>query len=507
MAILTFVQRQSRLVAVFLAVVLIYLAFMSWRLDLTATLQSHLLPTTATPENPTAKEHVVPPKTKPKLETEAHKLPNADAFAAHFEAVKRLPGMTMAEAKSGCTWPSLDGINFQYGADVEWNTIERNDGELEARRRQWHSFLDTGMLPYSDYKDRFKGRGIVIVAGNGKSMNRVKAVLRQLKRLGSKMAVEIHYWDDEMDPVTENDLKALWPEVYFNDLSARSNVLETNNNNVYHLNYQLKTAAVVNSRFAEPLLLDSDNVPILDPAELYETPLYKEFGTLFWPDIARTRPANPMWAITNTQCRMDEFEQESGQLLVDKRKYFYHLQLAAWFNNEHPEYFNQFLLGDKDLFRFAWHALKTTYGFPPKWITSVGTISGPDKIYCGHSFAQHHPDGRVAFMHGGLVKTIPKEVLAWHRKEHGGIYQGFKKTEFDEQHNVTIRVGISFDPAMYLPNRPENLTTSWCTDYYEIAPRPMEELLPDFGKTFDEIGGYWMLEEEGSMLAPSGAFN
>ena len=104
---------------------------------------------------------------------------------------------------------------------------------------------------------------------------------------------------------------------------------------------------------------------------------------------------------------MDEYEQESGQLLVDKRRFFYHLQLAAWFDNEHSrnEYYRQILLGDKDLFRFAWHALQTQYGTPAKWLTSVGTFY-EDGYYCGHSFAQHHPDdGRVAFMHGGLVKV------------------------------------------------------------------------------------------------------
>lgn len=49
----------------------------------------------------------------------------------------------------------------------------------------------------------------------------------------------------------------------------------------------LKTAALINSRFAEPLLLDSDNIPIIAPESLWESDEYREYGTIFWPDIAR----------------------------------------------------------------------------------------------------------------------------------------------------------------------------------------------------------------------------
>ena len=31
--------------------------------------------------------------------------------------------------------------------------------------------------------------------------------------------------------------------------------------------------------------MDSDNIPLDDPAQLFESPLYQEHGTLFWPDF------------------------------------------------------------------------------------------------------------------------------------------------------------------------------------------------------------------------------
>lgn len=432
-------------------------------------------------------------ETGQKLVSDAHKLPTADDFLPHFKAVTQMQGLTIAEAKSGCTWPAKGMINFQFGEDVGWVTQDRTDPELEMKRMQLYDFVQNDLIPWEPHKDRFSGRGVVIVAGNERSLKRVKAVLRALKKLGSQVAIELHYWDDEMTTAQKEDISSMWPMMYFNDLSLRSNLLKTSHGGDF-VNYQLKTAAVVNSRFEELLLLDADNVPVLDPDSLFESSTYKEFGTLFWPDIARTRPNNPMWAITNTPCKMDEYEQESGQLLVDKRRYFYHLQLAAWFNNEHAEYYNQFMLGDKDLFRFAWHALKTRYGSPSRWVTSVGTLAGPENYYCGHSFAQHHPNGSVAFMHGGLVKRIPLEVMKWQRENHGGIFQVYKRDEHDEQQGTIVSLDIKFDIAQYLPNRPATMEPGWCTDFFDVKPRPLDEIAPGFEKTFEEIGGYWMLD-------------
>jgi alpha 1,2-mannosyltransferase len=424
----------------------------------------------------------------------AHRLPTADSFISHFHAVTQLPGMTMAEAKSGCTWSEDSKVNFQYVPETEWVAKDRDDAEIQTRRDEWHDFIRNDLLPYDHYKDRFAGRGIIILAGNKGTLKRVRVLLRALAQLKSELPVEIHYYKEEMTDESRANLTSLWPDkIYFNDLSEPSNIVRSE----YSIfsNYHLKTAAVINSRFAEPLLLDSDNVPAIDPAELYESATYRKFGTVFWPDIARTRPNNPIWSITNTKCRMDEFEQESGQMLVDKRRFFYHLQLAAWFNNAKGGYYNEFLLGDKDMFRFTWHALKTKYGFPAKWLTSVGTVN--DDFYCGHTFAQHHPDeddGRVAFMHGGLLKTLSKDVIRWQRDDQGGIFQAYKRTAYDEDFSVSTEVGIKFDSAGYLPHKPKNFThVAMCTDMYKVEARPLDDIALGFEQFFDDVGGYFMI--------------
>ncbi|OIW34309.1 hypothetical protein CONLIGDRAFT_626342 [Coniochaeta ligniaria NRRL 30616] len=428
------------------------------------------------------------------LVAEAHKLPWADSFRDHFEAVTRLKGVTMAEAKATCTWAFQDAVDFQYDNNVDWVVKDRSDEEIEMHRKEWQAYVDGQMIPWEMVKDKFEGKGIVILAGNHDTTMRLKVVLRRLKVLQSKMPVEIHYWDDEMTEDAMLELASMYQPMTFNDLSKGHNIIKVKKDGFW-INYQLKSAAVVNSKFAEPLLLDSDNVPVVDPASLFDSEVYQEYHTVFWPDIARSRPQNPAWAITNTPCRMDEYEQESGQMLVDKRRYWYHLQLAAWLNNEHGKYYNEFLLGDKDMFRFAWHALKTDFGKPKKWLTSVGVEN--EGYYCGHSFAQHHPDnGTVAFMHGGLVKSVALEVMRWNKEEKGGYFRHYKRAATDEDPAHNVRVGIKFDGAKYWAGRPEDTKVAMCTDMDDVPARDLNEILPGWEKAYEEIGGFWQLEQD-----------
>ena len=500
------VTRRPKLL--YAAVVICIFLFLTWHYDAIPDIESADRPNGAPvpplddkgkklddAHSPSGSDGNAPNPAEPALAQDAHKLPTADDFKPHFQAVMLLPGITMADAKSTCLWGPAEKVNFQYGTDKDWVTDDRPDQELEQKRREWHTFVESGMIPYSQVEGRFNGRGLVIVAGNADTLMRVKVILRALVRLNSVIPVEIHYWDDEMDMGKGQELLDIYPEIYFNDLSKDHNILHIKKDGFFGINYQLKTASLINSRFAEPILLDSDNIPVIDPATLYDSDEYKEYGTIFWPDIARTRPNNPAWAITNTPCRMDEYEQESGQLLVDKRRFFYHLQLASWLNNEQGAYYNEFLLGAKDMFRFAWHALKTRYGKPKRWLTSLGTVNGG--FYCGHSFAQHHPDsgGKIAFVHGGLTKTTDLEVMRWQRDKQGGYYRNYKLAPSDEDPMQSVNVAIKFDAVEYMPNKPGGTHVAMCTDLFDVEPKNIDEILPGFERIFDELGGYWKLDE------------
>ncbi|KAL8382229.1 hypothetical protein RB595_006151 [Gaeumannomyces hyphopodioides] len=429
-----------------------------------------------------------------KVNSLAHKLTWADDFLPHLSAVTKLPGITLAQAKRSCTWGPADKVDFQFDDKADWVAKDRPEDEVEAKRREWRQFVREGMIPYGAVQHRFTNqRGLVVLAGNQDTFKRVGLMLRALQRLKSRVAVEVHYYGEaEMTEQHRQALSTVWPRMFFNDLSSPDNILLVQKDRPF-INYQLKTAALVNSRFQEPLLVDADNIPVLDPDELWASAAYEQYGTVFWPDIARTYPQDPAWAITNTECRMDEYELESGQLLVDKRRYWYHLQLAAWWATEQGAYWDAILLGDKDLFRFAWHALRTDYGRPRRWLASVGTLN--KGFYCGHSFAQHHPDdARVAFLHGGLVKTVDLQVMRWNRDTQGGYYRHYKRAPSDEDPGVSVNVGIKFDGADYMDApKGAGFRAAMCTDMYDVEARDLNELIPMWEKTFGEIGGYWQL--------------
>ncbi|KAK4635221.1 Alpha-1,2-mannosyltransferase MNN23 [Fulvia fulva] len=446
----------------------------------------------------TEKQWVDPP-----VAPDAHRLRMADDFWPHFQNVTRMRGISMAEAKSGCTWPDSErkDINFQFGEnsgwglDLSWVKHDRSDSELKRHRARLHDYLTNGMIPYEEYAENFHGRGLVILAGDGRSLKRMHVILKQLKRLGCTLPIEFHYYGNEQTHGVQDELSKSWDVVYFNDLAGKHNIFPVSYNLAHGIHYQMKNAAMLNSRFEEPFLLDSDNVPVVNPESLWESDLYKEYGTIFWPDIARTRYNNPIWGITNTKCRMDEYEQESGQLLVNKRKFWYHLQLALWFcepvltGNDH--YFGNILLGDKDTFRFAWHALKTKYGYPSKWLSTVGTLS--DGFFCGHTFGQYHPDGQLAFLHGGTLKTMPGPVIQWQKEGRGGIFQYYQKSIYEERHEFHEKIGLKFDGHSYMPEPKDGMPAGWCSEMPDVEPRPFDELVPGWNDVFDELGGYWMI--------------
>lgn len=58
--------------------------------------------------------------------------------------------------------------------------------------------------------------------------------------------------------------------------------------------FHLKGAALVEAtkRFDELLLVDSDNVPVRDPAFLFDSVEFQELGAVFWPDYWKDQPEN-----------------------------------------------------------------------------------------------------------------------------------------------------------------------------------------------------------------------
>lgn len=97
--------------------------------------------------------------------------------------------------------------------------------------------------------------------------------------------------------------------------------------------FATKVFAIYHSAFDRVLFLDSDNVPVRDPSFLFQTPEFVETGAVFWPDFWHPQYTlfylgedSLLWELLEMPF-VDMFEQESGQLLIDRRRHAAPLEL------------------------------------------------------------------------------------------------------------------------------------------------------------------------------------
>lgn len=143
-----------------------------------------------------------------------HRIRNPDEILPQLPSIHQLPLLSVAEARRTCTWNAADEQHMQWTFnEPEWLKEEPSIAFVAQTRRQWLSFLAAGLQRWSSVKHHFGGRGIVTVAGNHDTIKRVAVLLRQLKRLKSKLPVEIHYWKEEVTAKDKAVLESIGPRL------------------------------------------------------------------------------------------------------------------------------------------------------------------------------------------------------------------------------------------------------------------------------------------------------
>jgi hypothetical protein len=181
--------------------------------------------------------------------------------------------------------------------------------------------------------------------------------------------------------------------------------------NVGYRPFQLKPMALLFTDLEEVLMLDADNTPTVDPTFLFEDKRYQATGTLFWQDYWKTHPENPVWDLLDLEPSVDDWEQESGQLLINKK--------AAWkaillLQHLQSDLYYSLLNGDKDTFRFSWMAAGVDFAMNPIWPAAIGVPrnhpsalapgADTDAGFCGHTMGQYDFDGELLFVHHNQLK-------------------------------------------------------------------------------------------------------
>lgn len=253
---------------------------------------------------------------------------------------------------------------------------------LAAAHKKMRDKLDGPTLDSQDIF--FRGRGVVMTAG-GKYLPPAVVNVQMLRLSGSKMPVEMWFANEEeyneqvCSHMHDNfDVRCLLLSDFLKD-GPFDNIG----------GYQLKVMALLFSSFQEVILLDSDNIPVVDPAFLLETDAYKATGFLGWSDFWAGSETPDFYKIAG----LDGFPDlpygntESGQLVVDKKRHLKTFLLSSYYNIYGPGTYYPLQCqggigqGDKTTFTLAatvlgldWYRVPT----PPERLEDAGgpSVSG-----------------------------------------------------------------------------------------------------------------------------------
>ncbi|GMF20803.1 unnamed protein product [Phytophthora fragariaefolia] len=281
---------------------------------------------------------------------------------------------------------------------------------LEAREAVSKALVPSFALPHVG-ESRAGSKGIVMVV-YPKMVPSAYASIRALKEtLKCELPVELWYRRKEMEGVPGSmvPLQQLALEsggVSFREIEDKKAT-----------GFGAKVHAIYHSYFEQVLFLDSDNVPVRDPSFLFQTREFIETGAVFWPDFWHPRNTifnihgqSLLWELLD-QRFVNTFEQESGQLVIDRQRHAAPLELVKFYIFHTPNFFQTFKLvhGDKDLFRLAWLKLKS----PFHMIDVPPAVAGKafNNSFCGMTMVQHDASGKVLFLHRNTRKLTGKPKL------------------------------------------------------------------------------------------------
>lgn len=238
--------------------------------------------------------------------------------------------------------------------------------------------------------DGLRPRGIIIPAGGARLFTCAWVAVRMLRDfLKTSLPIQIwHIGEREMSPA----MIALMAEQQVETVDALA-LMGQEQGEVDLGGFELKSFALLNCAFREVVLLDADNVPLIDPQDLFAQPAFRESGAMFWPDLVSLSASSRIWDLCGIAYRpMPSFE--SGQLAVDRERHFPALALS-WFLNRNARLVYRHIYGDKDSFLMAWLALDAAFHL----------ITHPARRLHG-CLCQHHPDGRRMFQHRNQRKWM-----------------------------------------------------------------------------------------------------
>ncbi|KAL4106663.1 hypothetical protein PRIC1_004710 [Phytophthora ramorum] len=312
------------------------------------------------------------------------------------------------------------------------------------------------------------GRDGIVMVVYPKLVASAYATIRTLRDvLGCRLPIEIWFRQDEIDRVPRSLLPL--QQLAGNDTLRAIIFREINDSRA--VSFGAKVFALYNSGFDRILFLDADNVPVRDPAYLFKSAEFERTGAVFWPDywhphytIFHLHGDSLLWELLSIPY-VDMFEQESGQLLIDRRRHAAPLELVRFFTFHQPNPIEQLKLlwGDKDLFRFAWIKLDVPFFMVQTPPAVAGKVNGTS--FCGMTMVQHDAQGEVLFLHRNakkltgevLYKPVNYHIQARRRIRSRWIKQGIYRVPSEEEVVEELKMLKKTMPPPLEPPEPDGI--------------------------------------------------
>ncbi|KAF4028819.1 putative Mannosyltransferase [Phytophthora infestans] len=309
-----------------------------------------------------------------------------------FRVMRRYCSSSRWDMNFRCSDPS-NFVNFHY----------------RAREAADNALIPGFSLPNMQSTTNQQQRDGIVMVVFPKLIPSAYATIKTLREvLGCRLPIEIWYRRAEMnaDPDAMKPLSALAADNH-------TSIMSFHEITDWHASgFRAKVFAIYNSYFERILFLDADNVPSRDPTFLFSSPEFVENGAVFWPDfwhpgrtIFNIHSQSLLWELIDMPF-INMFEQESGQILVDRRRHAEALELVKFYTFHRPSHFDYMKLvhGDKDLFRLAWLKLNASFHM----IEAPPALAGKtiNDSFCGLTMVQHDAQGEVLFLHRNSHKLM-----------------------------------------------------------------------------------------------------
>ena len=371
--------------------------------------------------------------------------------------------------------------------------------ELMKHLKEKHSGVVEDLpsvMPGSVYN---KGSKAVVISGGGKFSWLAYLALVQLRNVGSKLPVEIVMpsradYEKELE-FCENTL----PEMQASCVVLPDVLGEAVMKNRKFASYQFKALALVVTSFEHILLLDSDNMIVSNPDEIFESKLYHQYGMITWPDYWK-RTISPLFydvaeievnenkrvrynrfplynapnvrsniytdqereevPFHDLQGSIAELSTESGQLIINKHTHGKTILLALYYNFYGPNLFYKLFSlgeqgeGDKDTFVAAAVVTRQDYYQVKSFIKTFGYADSDDKFQ-GVSMGQrnplidrkHYEDHVLALLEKDSFKSLSIADQIEQMKK-------FENEDFDQHNSIplfTVQCNYpKLDPKLYM---------------------------------------------------------